>query len=379
MSFHVILVGGARPNFIKVSALSKALARHKAVRVTLVHTGQHYGPAMSASFFEQLDIPDPDFHLEVGSGTHAVQTAEVMTRFEPLAERLRPDAVVVVGDVNSTIACALVAAKLGIAVVHVEAGLRSFDRGMPEEINRIVTDHLSDRLYVTEREAIANLLREGMQAEQIMLAGNVMIDTLRGNLERAVPADTLLAEYPDFAAASAQAGGYGVLTLHRPSNVDSEQEFTTILRCLSDLSLDLPLIFPAHPRTRARLETSAARAIVEKGRFLLLPPVGYLEMLGLMSAARVVLTDSGGIQEETTVLGVPCVTLRHNTERPVTVEEGTNIIAGTDPDRIRAAVLQSLHGSRAPRVPAYWDGHAGERIADDLLRWLGTRPRSATG
>ena len=368
----VLCVAGARPNFMKIAPILAAL-RKRAPQITarLVHTGQHYDIDMNERFFAQLGIPSPDHSLEVGSASHAVQTAEIMRRFEPVLDAEQPDAILVVGDVNSTIACALVAAKKGVRVAHVEAGLRSRDRSMPEEINRILTDQLSDRLYVTEREAIANLRREGIDDERIVFAGNVMIDSLRSCLARAVPAIDTLTAASGAERAATITQGYALLTLHRPSNVDDMAVLVRLLDTLTQVARRLPLVFPLHPRTRARILAAGLDGFLAHPHVLALPPLGYLEMLGLLQRARLVLTDSGGVQEETTALGVPCLTLRDNTERPITIEQGSNTLTGTDPDAILRAVADVLdHGGKAGRVPERWDGHAAERIADDLCRWL---------
>jgi UDP-N-acetylglucosamine 2-epimerase (non-hydrolysing) len=367
----ILCVAGARPNFMKIAPVMAALGRAvPPFRVRLVHTGQHYDGAMNGQHFAALNIPAPDFNLEVGSGSHAAQTAQVMERFEPVLDRERPAAVLVVGDVNSTLACALVAAKKGVPVVHVEAGLRSFDRTMPEEINRVLTDQISDLLFTTERGARRNLLREGIPDARIRFIGNVMIDTLRGSLPRAVPAaqTAAAAGKPGFLGGR---GRYGVLTLHRPSNVDEPGVLQSLLGTVLEISRELPIVFPLHPRTRVRIEQFGLARLLEAPRLLVLPPLGYLEMLGLMKDARLMLTDSGGIQEETTALGVPCLTLRDNTERPVTVEEGTNTVVGRSRDTILAAVEDVLrHGGKAGRVPELWDGRASERIAAALREWL---------
>lgn len=364
----ILCVVGARPNFMKIAPIMAALAA-AGIRAKLVHTGQHYDAAMNNRFFTDLGIPHPDINLEVGSASHALQTAEIMRRFEPVLEREQPAAILVVGDVNSTIACALVAAKRGVAVLHVEAGLRSFDRSMPEEINRVLTDQLSELLFTTEKDAVRNLVREGISAERVHFVGNVMIDTLHHNLPRAVPAATTLGgELP---------GDYGVLTLHRPSNVDDAGILGNLLETIALVGADLPIAFPLHPRTRSRIEHFGLQSWLEKPGIRVLPPLGYLEMLGLMKDARIVLTDSGGIQEETTALGVPCLTLRHNTERPVTVDEGTNTIVGTDRRKILAAVAEVLGGAgHAGRIPEYWDGRAAVRIAAILRQWLDGRNRA---
>jgi UDP-N-acetylglucosamine 2-epimerase (non-hydrolysing) len=365
---------------MKIAPIMRAIAT-RSIRISarLVHTGQHYDLAMNERFFQQLRIPAPDISLEVGSGSHAIQTAEIMKRFEPVLDVEQPNAILVVGDVNSTIACALVAAKKGVRIVHVEAGLRSHDRSMPEEINRVLTDQLSDRLYVTEEEAISNLQREGVDRSRIVFAGNVMIDSMQANLPAAVPAQhSLNAAFnrqngQAVRAAFQRAVGHGVLTLHRPSIVDDASVLSRLLSVMGEISEELPLVFPLHPRTRARIVEFDLFGLIERPGFAVLPPLGYLEMLGLLQGARLVLTDSGGIQEETTALGVPCLTLRENTERPVTVEQGTNSVVGTDPNVIRKAVADQLQGNcKAGRRPEKWDGAAAERIVDDLVAWLDT-------
>jgi len=366
----LLCVVGARPNFMKIAPIAAALGAHAPqLRVSLLHTGQHYDATMNHQYFDALGIPAPAVNLEVGSGSHAQQTAEVMRRFEPALDALQAKSVLVVGDVNSTLACALVAAKKGIPVIHVEAGLRSGDRGMPEEINRILVDQISDLLFTTERQAHANLAREGVPDEAIRFVGNVMIDTLRGNLERAVPWYRTVPEH-DRERLSISQGNYAVVTLHRPSNVDDPAVLAGLLETLDDASERLPLLFPLHPRTRAMIERFDCMHLLDGGRVVLLPPQGYLEMLGLMRDARMVLTDSGGIQEETTALGVPCITLRDNTERPVTVEEGTNTLAGNDRNAILAAVDGILaHGGKRGRIPEGWDGRAAVRIAEQIAAW----------
>jgi UDP-N-acetylglucosamine 2-epimerase (non-hydrolysing) len=356
----VMCVVGARPNYMKIAPILRALTA-RSIGTSLVHTGQHYDPALSKLFFDELGLPEPDANLGVGSGSHARQTAEIMTRFEPLLLRERPKVLVVVGDVNSTIACALVAVKEGVPVAHVEAGLRSLDRRMPEEINRVLTDQISELLFTTERAAAANLAREGVAPERVHFVGNVMIDTLALFLPRAVRPDPGLAPQ-----------GYAVLTLHRPSNVDDPETLTRLVGALEQVSARLPIVFPAHPRTAQRLQASAAAHGLPAARFLQRAPLGYLEMIGLMRDAKLVLTDSGGIQEETTALGVPCITLRENTERPITVEEGTNTVAGTDPQRIVALVDEILRGGgKRGRRPELWDGRAAERIAARLAERFG--------
>jgi UDP-N-acetylglucosamine 2-epimerase (non-hydrolysing) len=342
--------------------------------VKLVHTGQHYDPEMNDAFFTQLRIPQPDIELEVGSASHAVQTAEIMKRFEPVVDAESPAAVLVVGDVNSTIACALVAAKKDIPVIHVEAGLRSFDRGMPEEVNRVLTDQLSDLLFTTEAVARDNLLHEGIDEGKIHFVGNVMIDTLRHSLSNSVPAAVSLAGIPNRELFLEGNNGYCVLTLHRPSNVDDVYLFRNLLETVRQVSEKIPVVFPVHPRTRNRMEALGLQALLESERIACLQPLGYLEMLGLISAARLVMTDSGGLQEETTVVGVPCITLRNNTERPVTVEQGTNTIVGQDRKKILAVVDDVLeNGGKSGRIPELWDGKAAERIKQVLHEWLQRR------
>jgi UDP-N-acetylglucosamine 2-epimerase (non-hydrolysing) len=350
---RVAVVAGARPNFMKVAPIIWAMRGR--VDARLVHTGQHYDQRMSDAFFAELDIPAPDINLGVGSGSHAGQTARVMLAFEPWLLANRCDAIVVVGDVNSTLACSLVAAKLGVPVAHVEAGLRSFDRTMPEETNRVLTDALSTWLLTPSPDADENLGREGIDPKRIFRVGNVMVDTLLAHLDRAMESDVLqrLGVF----------GDYGLVTLHRPALVDEPGRFGPVLEALSHVGERLPLLFPAHPRTRATLE---ALDIGRKGNIRVVEPEGYIGFLKLQAAARLVLTDSGGVQEETTVLGVPCLTLRENTERPITILEGTNRLVGLDPDRIIRHAEQALAATRAPRRPALWDGHAAERIVGVL-------------
>lgn len=362
---RVVVVAAARPNFMKVAPVLAALARDGAASV-LVHTGQHYDARMSDAFFRDLAIPDPAYHLGVGSGTHAQQTARVMEAFEPVLREVRPDWTVVVGDVNATLACALVAAKLrpelGGRVAHVEAGLRSGDWRMPEEVNRVLTDRLSDLLLTPSRDALPNLLGEGIPAERVVFVGNVMIDTLFAHLPRAraldVPGRLGLAR-----------GGYVAATLHRPSNVDDPHAFGVLLDALAEVAADRPVVFPMHPRTRARAEAFGLARQLERLRVL--EPLGYSEMLSLTDGAAVVLTDSGGLQEETTALGVPCVTLREQTERPVTVTEGTNRLAPW-PLTVEGIVGAYRAGTAVPRAPAGargpegWDGHAADRVVAEL-------------
>lgn len=369
----VMCIVGARPNFMKMAPILRALAQHQPpIPALLVHTGQHYDTDMSKKLFVDLGLPTPDINLEVGSGSHAVQTAEVMKRFEPALDEHKPSCVLVVGDVNSTLACTLVAVKKDIPVAHVEAGLRSYDRKMPEEINRLLTDQVADRLYTTERSALANLVREGIAEERVVFAGNVMIDSLEASRPHArSPAETLAAHQLDPALIQ-HPKGYGVVTLHRPSNVDDAETLKSLLNVLATVAKDLPLVFAMHPRTRSNIERFGLKDLLDPARVAVLPPQGYLEMLGLMGGATLVLTDSGGLQEETTALGVPCLTLRENTERPITVEQGTNTMVGLDREAILRGVAEILAGQgKRGRVPEYWDGHTAERIAADLYQWLG--------
>jgi UDP-N-acetylglucosamine 2-epimerase (non-hydrolysing) len=373
----ILCIVGARPNLMKMAPLLRAFAAEPDLPpAVLVHTGQHYDHALNGQLFADLQLPVPDINLEVGSGTHAVQTAEVMKRFEPVIDRYRPCCVIVVGDVNSTLACSLVAVKKSIPVVHVEAGLRSFDREMPEEINRVLTDQIAALLYTTERSAQDNLVREGVAAEKVAFVGNLMIDSLVAALPKAVPAEQTLRLAGSKLAAAPR--GYGVVTLHRPANVDAPGDLEGALRVLARVAERVPLVWPVHPRTRARIEEFGLGALLAPERVALLPPQGYLEMVGLMSGAALVLTDSGGIQEETTSLGVPCLTMRENTERPITVEQGTNTLVPRDPAVVGAAVDEILaSGGKRGRVPPLWDGHSAQRIARHLLGWL--RQRGAAG
>jgi UDP-N-acetylglucosamine 2-epimerase (non-hydrolysing) len=350
---HILHVVGARPNFVKAAPVLRATGQ-RGIRQTLVHTGQHYDRNMSDIFFTQLGLPEPDINLEVGSGSHAWQTAEIMLRFEAAVVEAKPDIVLVYGDVNSTIAAALVCSKLLLPVAHVEAGLRSFDRTMPEEINRIVTDQLSEVLFTPSGDGNENLLREGVSQDRIHLVGNVMIDTL----VRLLPAARSCAKngLPD---------RFALVTLHRPSNVDNTENLEEILNSLAEVSTELKIIFPVHPRTRQRIAESG----LNTGQLSLLEPMPYIEFLSLESHAQFVITDSGGIQEETTYLGVPCLTMRSNTERPVTVTAGTNILVGDDRLKLVAEVRNILEGkAKKGVIPPLWDGHSGERIADILQR-----------
>ncbi len=351
--FHIV---GARPNFMKVAPVLTALKGRKNVEQTLVHTGQHYDVNMSDIFFEQLGIPAPDVNLAVGSGSHAKQTAEIMMRLEPVVVERQPDLVLVYGDVNSTVATALVCAKLGVRVGHVEAGLRSFDRTMPEEINRLVTDQLADLLFTPSEDGDENLRREGIAEEKIFRVGNVMIDSL----VRLLPAarKTLQTKTNDLPER------YALVTLHRPANVDDSATLKGILESLLEVNRDLAVIFPAHPRTRKRIADFGLQA----GQLRVLDPLPYVDFLGMQSRATVVITDSGGIQEETTYLGVPCLTVRENTERPITVSMGTNVLVGRDPQKLRGELGRVLAGNaKKGTVPPLWDGRTGERIADIVI------------
>jgi len=352
-----VCVAGARPNFVKIKPVLEAL-EHRRVEVALVHTGQHYDPLMSDVFFEDLDLRRPDHLLGVGSGSHAEQTARVMVAFERLVADLRPDVVVVVGDVNSTLGAALVTAKAGALLAHVEAGLRSRDWRMPEEINRVVTDRVSDYLLAPSRDAVENLRAEGYRSDQIHAVGNVMVDALLSCLERARARDVL-------ARFDLQERGYGLVTLHRPENVDEPGTLAQLLSTLERVAAEVPLLLPAHPRLLQRM-----RGLPLGRGIRVIEPLGYLDCIALEASASVVLTDSGGIQEETTVLGVPCLTLRDTTERPVTVTEGTNVVVGRDSERILTEARNAVEGEVRPRRPELWDGHAGERIGEVLVRGI---------
>jgi UDP-N-acetylglucosamine 2-epimerase (non-hydrolysing) len=364
---RIICVCGARPNFMKIAPIMKALKESGRFETLLVHTGQHYDKKMSELFFDELKIPRPDVNLEVGSGTHTVQTAEIMKRFEPVVLDFKPDYVLVVGDVNSTIACGLVAVKLGVKLVHVEAGLRSFDRRMPEEINRVLTDRVSDLLFVTEQSGVDNLKNEGINSDRVHFVGNVMIDTLMANREKAEKSDILQRLKLD-------EKGYAVVTLHRPSNVDNMERLGEIVTAFEEISKEVKIVFPIHPRTQNNVKgDDLERRILGMENLILLEPVGYLDFLCLTSKACLVMTDSGGIQEETTILGVPCMTLRENTERPVTVTEGTNRLVRLTSDEILRNYREIMDNldSFGARVPKYWDGRAAGRIADVLAQKAG--------
>lgn len=381
----IISIAGARPNFMKLASIAEAIKSYNAdkpqyyrkpIEHIIVHTGQHYDEKMSKSFFDDLGIPKPSINLEVGSGTHATQTAEIMKRFEQVLLNETPDVLLVVGDVNSTIACTLVAAKIQYpaehhlrrpVIVHVEAGLRSFDRDMPEEINRILTDSLSDYLFITEKSAAENLEKEGHLSEKVHFVGNVMIDTLKRHLQKTKDSNLLnqLSITPPF----------GLITLHRPSNVDKAELLQTLVECFIQISHDLKLIFPVHPRTRQNLDKFGLMPLLSQAEnIILLDPLGYLDFLNLINNASLILTDSGGIQEETTYLGVPCITLRENTERPVTVEEGTNHLIGTDVQKVHETVELLRQGrGKGSKIPEKWDGRAGERIIRILIEDFNAR------
>lgn len=364
---NIVCVAGARPNFVKIAPILGALEANDAVNATLVHTGQHYDQAMSQVFFDELGLRSPDHFLGAGSGTHAEQTAAVMVAFEAILNDHQADALVVVGDVNSTVATAMVGAKAGLMVCHVEAGLRSRDWAMPEEINRVVTDRLSDLLLAPSADAVDNLKAEGYRPDQIHLVGNVMIDTLLTHLDTA--------RERNVAARLGLAERFGVVTLHRPSNVDDPDTLDGLITALAKLSAVVPLVFPAHPRTIRLLENLKDRC--DPRNLKLIDPLGYLDFLSLVDASALVLTDSGGVQEETTVLGVPCLTLRESTERPITVTEGTNRVVGTEPTRIIEAAQDALSRPATPTQPHGWDGKAASRCVDVIIETLqiADRPR----
>lgn len=365
MTFQIQCVVGARPNFMKIAPLMHELQKYDHIKAQLVHTGQHYSENMSRLFFDELGLPVPDVYLGVGSANHGAQTGKIMIEFEAVLCQSKPDVVVVVGDVNSTLACALVAVKQGVPVAHIEAGLRSFDMSMPEEINRILTDRISEFLFVTEESGLTNLANEGIDKNKVHFVGNLMIDTLLKHLQKARESTILQ-------ALKLQSKAYAVLTLHRPSNVDSRTIFMEISRALDTIQHNLPIVFPIHPRTKQRLiDFDMVTHLESLQNLIMTEPLGYLDFLKLIAEARFVLTDSGGIQEETTVLGVPCLTLRENTERPVTVSKGTNVVVGRDGDRIVAESEKIFRGlSAVGTVPELWDGRAAERIVYELMERL---------
>lgn len=360
----IIHVAGARPNFVKIASILRACTKAPDIESLLIHTGQHYTDNMSKAFFEELNIPAPDVNLEVGSGSHAQQTAGIMKRFEPVVLKHKPDAVLVVGDVNSTVACALVAAKLGVKVVHVEAGLRSFDRTMPEEINRMLTDTISDLLFVSEPSGLKNLKAEGIDGTKVHFVGNVMIDTLEFHKEKAGNSRIL-------DKLNLRAKEYAVVTLHRPSNVDQRHALREIMNGLAEIQKEIKVVFPTHPRTAKNLISSGLmQRPKDLPNLLIVEPLGYLDFLKLMSESKLVITDSGGIQEETTILGIPCLTVRENTERPITITAGTNMLVGTDTKRILNGYRESLNKVRSNTRPKFWDGGASERIVQILVDLL---------
>ena len=359
----ILLVAGARPNFMKIAPLVRQLKGRRGCKYKIIHTGQHYDEEMSQVFFDELEIPAPDYHLNAGSGSHAEQTAKIMTAFERVCADERPEVVVVVGDVNSTLACSITAKKMGIAVAHVEAGLRSGDWSMPEEINRVVTDSISDYLFVTEKSGRANLLKEGKRPESIFFVGHVMVDNLLHMKRRLDGEETAQSEVAALKVRLG-VGRYAFLTLHRPANVDDPETFAGIVSALNEIARDLPILFPVHPRTRNQLGRNGLRF---SESVFLLPPLGFRDALYLWKDAALVLTDSGGLQEETTALGIPCFTIRENTERPVTIEEGTNTLVGVRPEGILAAFSDFRAGRvKKGRVPELWDGCAAARILDVL-------------
>ena len=386
MKKTIIHVVGARPNFMKIAPIFVSFEKQNQknnspfIDQFIVHTGQHYGKEMSESFFSDLGIPDPHFNLNVGSGSHAFQTANIMLSFEGVLNELSPNLVIVVGDVNSTVACAITAKKLGIRVAHVESGLRSFDRSMPEEINRILTDSISDLLFTTEQSANINLNNEGISSEKIFFAGNTMIDSLVRQLENAAQINTL--ENINLTGSGSDPFKYGLLTMHRPANVDSPTILAGFLKSFSLLSDDIPILFPAHPRTIKQIKenklesifSSTEEVLLNKKGMVLIDPLGYYDMLNLMRSADYVITDSGGIQEETTYLGIPCFTIRENTERPVTTDHGTNILVGQNHKLLSDEVSKiTTRKQKKGTIPPLWDGKASERIVDTLTNSLDSR------
>jgi len=366
---NIIAVVGARPNFIKIAPLIEAFKNYPEIKTTLIHTGQHYDYRMSTLFFQELEIPEPDIYLGVGAGTHGEQTAKIMLNLEPILIEKKPDLLIVVGDVNSTLAASLTAAKLNIEIAHIEAGLRSFDRTMPEEINRILTDHLSTLLFTTCEEANENLRHEGIEEEKIHFVGNVMIDTLIKYKDEIAFEETVKRIGFPSLLNQGEVKSYALLTLHRPKNVDRREALTAILEALAEIATEIPILFPAHPRTLERIKEFQLNHLLVEGEgvengVILLPPLGYLDFVNLMKRASFVLTDSGGIQEETTFLNIPCLTLRENTERRITINLGTNTLVGQDKEKIIAEVERILkEGGKGGEVPPLWDGKASLRIA----------------
>ena len=362
MALKILNIVGARPNFMKIAPIQREMGKHARLKPVLVHTGQHYDEKMSKLFFEDLELPQPDVYLGVGSGTHAQQTAKIMLEFEKVVEQQQPDLVLVVGDVNSTMACSLVASKMGIKIGHVEAGLRSFDRTMPEEINRLVTDALADYLFVTEKSGLENLKHEGIADNKVFFTGNVMIDSLVYFMKKAERSDILTRMNLDGDA-------YALITLHRPSNVDVKENFEKLLDAFAVIEKELKIVFPIHPRSLKMLHSFGLdKRIGSMKGFILCDPIGYLDFMKLMRNAKLLLTDSGGIQEETTYLGIPCLTMRENTERPVTIEAGTNILVGSDTKRIIEEAQNIIHDrSKTGTVPELWDGKAAERIVKIIV------------
>lgn len=372
----ICCIVGARPNFVKIAPIMRALTDCDGLTPQLIHTGQHYDVAMNSIFFDELEIPRPDINLEVGSGSGTEQTARIMLGLEPILSTRPPDMAIVVGDVNSTLAAALVAAKLGIPLAHVEAGLRSGDRSMPEEVNRLVVDRLSDLLFASEQSAIDNLISEGVSPRRIVFVGNVMIDTLRACSTRAAPVRSTLSGAGADPALSEQAAalGFAFVTLHRPSNVDDSERLESLLNALARIARKITLVFALHPRTRAMIESAGLDALLLTSSIIVTPPLSYLRAIGLMKEARFVITDSGGVQEETTALGIPCLTVRDSTERPVTVQQGTNILVGTSIEALASAVDDTLAGGgKRGQIPPMWDGKAAERIVAAIDAHLGGR------
>lgn len=370
-TIDLLCIVGARPNFMKIAPIMAAMSDSSInLNVKLLHTGQHYDQKMKESFFDQLGIPEPDVDLGVGAGSHTEQTANIMLKFEKTLDELKPKAILVVGDVNSTIACAMVAVKKNVPIIHVEAGLRSGDRQMPEEINRVLTDQISDILFTTEADAVNNLTNEGISKDRVHFTGNVMIDTLMNHSSRAIAVNESIKKSlnkVDWKEGQA----FGLVTLHRPSNVDNKDCLEGLINALLEVNKKLPLVFPVHPRTANKLEEFGLTDKLDQAGVVRLPPAAYLEILGLMKEATMVLTDSGGIQEETTAFGTPCITLRESTERPVTVTEGTNTVVGTDPAKILEVAFKTLEtGGKTGRRPELWDGKAAVRIAAITKNWL---------